>query len=193
MSTSQLTALRRYALKTDEELSKLPPSVLFTKTDKTVTVYDLYPKSNSFHFLLLPRITSLLPQNSVANLKSLLGWDKEKAQRVIETIATDAKIVENMIGDEMINRFGFKWPIFVIKLPASKYEPLLKEDLVCWKCDELFSTIPKLKEHLKKEWEQEASKAAKLKLKAKSTSAAATCKRKAESNEDTERAPKRMA
>lgn len=39
------------------------------------------------------------------------------------------------------------------KLPASKYEPLLKEDLVCWQCDKPFSTIPKLKEHLKRDWE----------------------------------------
>lgn len=39
------------------------------------------------------------------------------------------------------------------KLPASKYEPLLKEDLFCWQCDKPFSTIPKLKEHLKHDWE----------------------------------------
>jgi len=45
------------------------------------------------------------------------------------------------------------------KLPKSEYEPLLKEALVCWKCDETFKTIPKLKEHLKAEWEKDAARA----------------------------------
>lgn len=111
---SKLTALRRYALKTDEELSKLPSSILFTKTDATITVFDLYPKSNSFHFLLLPRITSSsLPEHALANLRNLLMQEKETAQRVVKAMAADAKIVNNLIRDEMRNRFGFEWPIFM--------------------------------------------------------------------------------
>lgn len=45
------------------------------------------------------------------------------------------------------------------KLSKSQYEPLLKEDLVCWRCDESFKTIPKLKEHLRAEWEKDAARA----------------------------------
>lgn len=45
------------------------------------------------------------------------------------------------------------------KLRKSQYEPLLKEDLVCWRCEETFKSIPKLKEHLRQEWEKDAVKA----------------------------------
>ena len=45
------------------------------------------------------------------------------------------------------------------KLSKAKYEPLLKEDLVCWRCDEAFKTLPKLKEHLRQEWKNDAVKA----------------------------------
>jgi len=38
------------------------------------------------------------------------------------------------------------------------HEPLLKEDLECWRCRETFKTMPTLKEHLKREKEAEASK-----------------------------------
>lgn len=41
------------------------------------------------------------------------------------------------------------------------HEPLLKEDLECWRCRETFKTLPKLKEHLKREKEAEASRAKK--------------------------------
>lgn len=45
------------------------------------------------------------------------------------------------------------------KIPKSQYEPLLKEDLVCWSCDQVFKTIPKLKEHLKEKWEKDVARA----------------------------------
>jgi aprataxin len=45
------------------------------------------------------------------------------------------------------------------KLSKSQYEPLLKEALVCWQCDEVFKTIPQLKEHLRQEWDKEATRA----------------------------------
>lgn len=111
---SNLTILRRYARKTDEELAKLPPSVLLTQTANTITIYDLYPKSNSFHFLLLPRITNTsLPENALSDLRSLLKCDKEKAQKVLETMAADAEVVKSMVQDEMRSRFDFEWPIFI--------------------------------------------------------------------------------
>ena len=43
-------------------------------------------------------------------------------------------------------------------LQQDQHEPLLKEDLVCWRCHETFKTLPKLKEHLTWEKEAEASR-----------------------------------
>jgi aprataxin len=45
-----------------------------------------------------------------------------------------------------------------IALPSKDYEPLLKQDLSCFKCGEEFKTIPKLKDHLQNEWENEGKK-----------------------------------
>ena len=45
-----------------------------------------------------------------------------------------------------------------MSLKQSLHEPLLKEDLECWRCCERFKTLPKLKEHLKREKEVEASR-----------------------------------
>ncbi|CAE6459422.1 unnamed protein product [Rhizoctonia solani] len=42
-----------------------------------------------------------------------------------------------------------------IAVPAQKYEPLLKKNLECFKCQETFKTIPQLKTHLQKEWDEE--------------------------------------
>ncbi|CAE6450820.1 unnamed protein product [Rhizoctonia solani] len=50
-----------------------------------------------------------------------------------------------------------KGPTFESKaaIPAQKYEPLLKKDLECFKCQETLKTIPQLKAHLQKEWNEE--------------------------------------
>ena len=45
-----------------------------------------------------------------------------------------------------------------MSLQKSLHEPLLKEDLECWRCRETFKTLPKLKEHLKQEKDAEASR-----------------------------------
>jgi len=46
-----------------------------------------------------------------------------------------------------------------MSLQQSLHEPLLKEGLECWRCHETFKTLPKLKEHLRREKEAEASRA----------------------------------
>ena len=43
-------------------------------------------------------------------------------------------------------------------MQQGRHEPLLKEDLECWRCHEAFKTFPKLKEHLTREKEAEASR-----------------------------------
>jgi len=45
------------------------------------------------------------------------------------------------------------------QLTISRYEPLLKEDLSCWKCHSTQKNIPTLKAHLKEEWNKEKRKA----------------------------------
>ncbi|KZT57048.1 HIT-like protein [Calocera cornea HHB12733] len=42
-----------------------------------------------------------------------------------------------------------------LNLNTAKSEALLKTDLVCFKCDEPFKQIPRLKEHLEDEWKKE--------------------------------------
>ena len=48
-----------------------------------------------------------------------------------------------------------------MSLQQCLHEPLLKENLECWRCRETFKTLSKLKEHLKWEKEAEASRAKK--------------------------------
>lgn len=45
-----------------------------------------------------------------------------------------------------------------MSLRQNEHEPLLLEDLECWRCREEFKTLPKLKEHLTREKEAEASR-----------------------------------
>ena len=40
------------------------------------------------------------------------------------------------------------------KLDEKSYEKLLKEDLVCWKCESPMKNIPTLKDHLQEEWDK---------------------------------------
>lgn len=45
-------------------------------------------------------------------------------------------------------------------------EPLLKDDLVCWRCGRVMKNMPTLKSHLQDEWDKE-SKTEKAKLERK--------------------------
>jgi aprataxin len=44
-------------------------------------------------------------------------------------------------------------------LPVVRYEPLLKEELKCWRCHATLKNIPSLKAHLQEEWGKEKRKA----------------------------------
>jgi len=50
----------------------------------------------------------------------------------------------------------------VRSLQQGAHEPLLAEDLECWRCRGTFKTLPKLKEHLTREKEAEASRKKKV-------------------------------
>jgi aprataxin len=53
--SSQLKILRTYAKMDDASITKLPPTVYFSHTRHTLTIFDAYPKA-IFHFLILPRL-----------------------------------------------------------------------------------------------------------------------------------------
>ncbi|KAJ8520410.1 hypothetical protein ONZ45_g2767 [Pleurotus djamor] len=107
---SNLTILRSYASKAD--LSKLPPTVLFSHNDKTLTIFDAYPKA-IFHFLLLPRTQPPFSTFDISSLRSLLKCEKSAAKTLLEQMNEDAQVVVKDIEAEMISRYGFKWDIWL--------------------------------------------------------------------------------
>ncbi|TFY55641.1 hypothetical protein EVJ58_g8119 [Rhodofomes roseus] len=110
MAPPTLTILRSYAQRTDP--SSLPSSILLTYTERTLTIFDAFPKS-IFHFLVLPRVLPPLTTPGLANLKTVLKGDKERAKEVIRWLAEDAKQVRSMIEDEMTKRYHFKWDVWM--------------------------------------------------------------------------------
>jgi aprataxin len=74
----------------------------------------------------------------------------------------------------------------------SEYEPLLKDDLSCWKCDRSFSNMPKLKSHLQEEFDNLSEKEkAKAERKRKRTdSPAPTSSQETQGDEDDSRPDK---
>ena len=84
---SQLKILRAYAKLDDASIAakKLPPTVYFSHTHHTLTIFDAYPKA-LFHFLILPR---LQPASSTASAPTTFAdnddddddGDKEERRR----------------------------------------------------------------------------------------------------------------
>lgn len=105
-----LNILRSYAQKAPSEL---PSSVLFSHTSNSLTIYDAFPKS-IFHFLVLPRVRSdsSITLADLSNLKTLLKCDRALAKEVIVGLKQDAETLRKEIEDEMIKRYGFRWPLW---------------------------------------------------------------------------------
>ncbi|KAF9651501.1 HIT-like protein [Thelephora ganbajun] len=216
------TILQQYARKFESSPSSLPPTLLLTNTETTLTLFDKYPKA-IYHFLVLPRILpgSVFTAKDLTNLHTLLAKGRRaEAKTLIEGLKKDTEIVKGMVEKEMVKKHGYKWDVWigfhavpslmhlhlhvissdlcspslkhkrhynsfhpelgfflhidevlswferdsasfdreVISLRQSLQEPLLKEDLECWRCRETFKTLPKLKEHLTREKGAEASR-----------------------------------
>ncbi|KAI0027686.1 HIT-like domain-containing protein [Vararia minispora EC-137] len=209
MAGSWQNALRSYATNPDS----LPPSVLFSESSSTVTVFDKWPKA-IFHFLILPRPTDSLTPTDLADLRTLLHKDKDIALSVLKNLNQEATKVTKDIHKEMRERYGFVWDVHagfhavpsvphihlhvmsselvssslknkkhynsfhptlgyfisldtvlswfdarpetfrqLSSLEESKYTPLLREDLVCFRCNRTLRNIPLLKAHLQEEWD----------------------------------------
>ena len=105
-----LTLLRTYAQAVP---NSLPASILFHHSSKNIAIFDAFPKS-MFHFLVLPRIQKApLDAAALSSLQSLLKGDKKQAKEVITALAEDATVVKKDIQDEMVQRYGFKWDVWV--------------------------------------------------------------------------------
>jgi aprataxin len=67
-----------------------------------------------FHFLVIPRVQEPhLDAASLSSLQSLLKGDKKQAKEVITALAEDATAVKKDIQDEMVQRYGFKWDVWI--------------------------------------------------------------------------------
>jgi len=105
-----LTTLRTYAQAVP---NSLPDSILFHHSSKNITIFDAFPKS-MFHFLVLPSLQETnLDAATLSSLQSLLKGDKKKAKEVITALAEDATAVKKDIQNEMVQRYGFKWDVWI--------------------------------------------------------------------------------
>jgi len=68
MSLPQLKILRTYAKMDDASIAakKLPPTVYFSHTRHTLTIFDAYPKA-LFHFLVLPRLRTTAATSTITD------------------------------------------------------------------------------------------------------------------------------
>jgi aprataxin len=103
------TVLKQYA--THPNPGKLPPSIRFSHNETTVTVFDTYPKG-IFHFLVLPRPTKDLSVETLADLRTLLKGDKQKANALLLALQETSNGIRLKIEKEMLKRYGFKWEIW---------------------------------------------------------------------------------
>jgi aprataxin len=106
---THLAVLRSYATKADP--TKLPPSVRFDHTATTLTIFDCFPKS-IFHFLVLPRPRPTEDVKTLESLGTLLRSDRKQAKEVLIDIGEEAAKLRGQIEEEMLSRYGFKWPIW---------------------------------------------------------------------------------
>ncbi|KAJ6596834.1 HIT-like domain-containing protein [Mycena vulgaris] len=62
--------------------------------------------------------------------------------------------------DEVLSWFDAEPSYYsaMAKLDTKHYESMLKEDLVCWRCNTALKNIPALKTHLQEEWEAQAKR-----------------------------------
>jgi aprataxin len=122
MTTSgfNLAIFRDYAMKPNP-MSSLPPSILLSHSDTCLTVFDAFPKS-IFHLLILPRIKPPLSARHLNDLRSLFQCEKGVAKTLLMTLNEEANKAKEMIEEEMMKRYKFKWEIWMGFHPISSME-----------------------------------------------------------------------
>lgn len=98
----QLQILRAYAKLDDASLlSTLPPTVYFSHTRHTLTIFDAYPKA-LFHFLVLPRLRTTTSSSSSKTTTTTPTEDRdgdEKRERDLEEVKV--KVVADSTAELM--------------------------------------------------------------------------------------------
>ena len=110
-----LTILQQYAKKFETSSSSLPPTLLLTNTETSLTLFDKYPKA-TYHFLVLPRILvdSVFTAGDLTNLYTLLAKGKKaEAKKLIEGLKGDAEIVKGVVEKEMLKKHGYRWDVWI--------------------------------------------------------------------------------
>ena len=131
---SHLTALRSYAVRAHP--AKLPPSLYFSHTHTTLTIFDSFPKS-LFHFLVLPRPSPAPSGPSVldlASLRTLLRADPANARATLLALRQEALRLREFIEAEMLARYGFRWDTWIGFHPVPSME--------CVPLSPLFLSLP---------------------------------------------------
>ena len=101
--------MKDYALLADP--GKLPTSIRFSHNETSLTIFDGYPKA-LFHFLVLARPSKVHSVDRLADLRTLLRGDKQQAKDLLLSLKSTSDEVKAQIEKEMVNRYGFKWPIW---------------------------------------------------------------------------------
>ena len=112
---SYLTILRQYAKKFETSPSSLPPTLLLSNTETSLTFFDKYPKA-IYHFLVVPRILtdSVFTAKDLTNLHTLLAkGTKAEAKGLIKGLKRDAEVAKGMVEKEMFKKHGYKWDVWV--------------------------------------------------------------------------------
>ncbi|KAI0256898.1 HIT-like domain-containing protein [Lactifluus subvellereus] len=111
--SSQLKILRIYAKMDDVAITKLPPTVYFSHTQHTLTIFDAYPKA-LFHFLILPRLrVTSTAANDDATAPDGSARARAQAASTLRALADAAARLRGEIEREMEARYGFVWDIWV--------------------------------------------------------------------------------
>ncbi|KAI0306390.1 HIT-like domain-containing protein [Multifurca ochricompacta] len=107
----------------DSSIAKLPPTVYFSHTQRTLTIFDAYPKA-LFHFLILPRLSTTdndvgqhdpNASSSASELTSLrtLLRRRTRAEETLRSLADEAARLREEIEREMRARYGFVWDLWI--------------------------------------------------------------------------------
>ncbi|KAI0283101.1 hypothetical protein BGY98DRAFT_1094043 [Russula aff. rugulosa BPL654] len=90
----QLKILRAYAKLNDASLltTTLPPTVYFSHTRHTLTIFDAYPKA-LFHFLVLPRLSPRIATTTTSSSRTPTEHEGDERREPDSEVESEVKVV----------------------------------------------------------------------------------------------------